>query len=450
MSTVTAGALTAVIGYIGSEVAEENLLERLLWPERFNNDMTISVVLQQCLLMTAGGPLHKAALKTLETLRQQGLFAGSCRGHMLGSVFFPEFKIMHFQRCKEARRLIPEKSRNSFWIRVLHSVRAEQHVSFKIPRQDAESNQLSDAYRSLQPVYHLKLGIVGSAEKPGPNEVCVNEDGTSLTGVLSCVLSELTSVLASLIAGLKLKELVFALYLLVPLLLKLLLIAFSVRRVKLMTEEELHKVAEKEDTDLSKTEAFEVADPIHKFMVIEGPQPVVVQFFRHYGHPVRDRDSLWIGDRLREVACITVICCLFLFFPVGLVIAQCSDENAQYLWLSYELYAVIAMHIVRVCGWQDIGRIEKRIARLMSNGKTVWLKTGNGCTVSATLVIHGVTKTAEGKEKVQEIIDECTQRLVREAQSVEVEVEVETRAQEDSPSTQIQPAPAPAYLRSGK
>ncbi|TFA98891.1 hypothetical protein CCMA1212_009359 [Trichoderma ghanense] len=447
MTTVTAGALTAVIGYIGSEVAEENLLERLLWPQRFNNDTTISIVLQQCLLMTAGGPLHKAALKTLETLRQQGLFAGACRGHMLGSVFFPEYKIMHFQRCKEARRLIPEKSRNSFWIRVLHSVSAERHVSFKIPRQDAESNQVSDAYRSLQPVYHLKLAVVGNNKKPGPNEVCVSEDGTSLTVVMSCVLSELTSLLASLVAGLKLKDLVFTLYLLVPLLLKLLLIAFSVRRVNVMTETELQKVAEKEDTDLSEAEAFEVADPIHKFMVIEGPQPVVVQFFRHYGHPVRDRNSLWIGDRVREVACIALICCLFLFFPVGLVIAQWSDEDAQYLWLSYQLYAVIAMHIVRVCGWQDVGRIEKRIARLMSEGKAVWLKTGNGCTVSATLVLHGVSKTAEGKEKVQEIIDQCNQRLVKRAQTVEIRVEVETGDQKDAPSTRILPAPAPAYSR---
>ena len=37
---------------------------------------------------------------------------------------------------------------------------------------------------------------------------------------------------------------------------------------------------------MTMTEAFEVADPNHKFMVIEGPEPVVVQFFRHYGHPM--------------------------------------------------------------------------------------------------------------------------------------------------------------------
>lgn len=158
---------------------------------------------------------------------------------------------------------------------------------------------------------------------------------------------------------------------LVPVFLKILLVTFSVRRVDLSSEKDLQKVAKNEHNDIALSEAFEIADPIHKFMVIEVPQPVVVQFFRHYGHPRRDENSLWVGDRFRELACITVVCCLFLYFPVGLALAQCSEENAQYLWLSYELYAVIVMHIVRLFGWQDLGRTERRIAKLLSNGKTV-------------------------------------------------------------------------------
>ncbi|RSL43426.1 hypothetical protein CEP51_016363 [Fusarium floridanum] len=135
---------------------------------------------------------------------------------------------------------------------------------------------------------------------------------------------------------------------LLPLLLKLLLVVFSVRRVKLMTEKDLRRVAQNESTDITVMEAFEVADPVHKFMIIEGPQPVVVQFFRHYGHPIRDQNSLWVGDRVREVTCMTIICCLFLYFPVGLFISQWSNEDAQYLWLGYQLYAVVAMHFVRL------------------------------------------------------------------------------------------------------
>lgn len=411
MTTAAVGALTAVIGYIGSEVAEECLLERLLWPERFNNELTILILLQQSFLMTIGGPLHKAALKTLENLRKQGMFAGACRGHMLGTAFFSELKVMHFQRCKEERKLIPEKSRNSFWIRVLHNTDAAQLVSFNIPRQDAESNQVSDAHRSLQPVFHLKLSALRSDQRPGPTEICVREDYASTTVLSNCLLSEFISVLASLIAGLKLENVLLFVYMLIPLLLKLLLVVFAVRRVDLMSEQDLQKVADKENTDTVLTEAFEVADPVHKFMVIEGPQPLVVQFFRHYGHPIRDQNSLWVGDRVREVVCMAIVCCLFLYFPVGLILLQCLDEFAQYLWLSYQLYTVIAMHIVRIFGWQDIGRTERRVAKLLGSGKIVWLKTKSGRAVSASLVVHSVTKSAEGKAKVEEIIDKCRERL---------------------------------------
>jgi hypothetical protein len=48
------------------------------------------------------------------------------------------------------------------------------------------------------------------------------------------------------------------------------------------------RVTEKEDFNMSKTEVFEVLDPIYRFIVIERSQPVIVQFFRHYGHPIRD------------------------------------------------------------------------------------------------------------------------------------------------------------------
>ena len=53
-------------------------------------------------------------------------------------------------------------------------------MSFKIPKQDAESNQPNKAYRSLQPVYHLKFGIPSNDQEPNPKDFCVNEDSVSL------------------------------------------------------------------------------------------------------------------------------------------------------------------------------------------------------------------------------------------------------------------------------
>ncbi len=215
MATVTAVALTAVKGYIGAEVAEECLLERLLWSERFNDDMNFWILLQQSLFGTICESLHKAALKALDNLRAKGIFAGSCRGHMPGIVFFSELKIIHFQRCKEKWRLIPEKSRNDFWIRVLQNVHVDKNVSLKVPRQDAESKQPSKAHRSLQPVYHLKLGISADDQAPGPKDVYVNEDSVSWAVFSNAILIELVSIVASLVAGLKLKNLLFSLYLLI-------------------------------------------------------------------------------------------------------------------------------------------------------------------------------------------------------------------------------------------
>lgn len=411
MTTATAVALTAMVGYIGAEVAEECLLERLLWPQRFNNDLDFWVSLQQSFLGTHGGPLHKAALKTLENLRAKGLYAGPCRGYMLGTVFFSELKIVHFQRCNQERMHLPEKSRNGFWIQVLRNVDADKHVTFRLPKQDAESNQPNKAYQSLQPVYHLKLGLPSNDQEPDTKDIFVNEDSISLAVIINTVLSELISVLTSLIFGLKLKYLLFCFYALISLLLKLLLIGFSVRRGGLMSKQDLQKVADNEKTDMTMTEAFEVADPNHKFMVIEGPQPVIVQFFRHYGHPIRDGNSLWAGDRVRDVACMVFVCCSFLYFPVGLLIAQWSAENTQCLWLGYQLCAIVAMHINRVLGWQDLGRTEKRMAKLLSNGKTFWLRTKSGCAVSASLALYAVAKNSDGRLKVQELIDQCKIRL---------------------------------------
>ena len=96
---------------------------------------------------------------------------------------------------------------------------ADKHVSFKIPKQDAESDQPSKAYRSLQPVYHLKLCIPSNDQDPNTEDICVDEDSVSLAVIINAVLSDLVSVLTSLIFGLKLMNLLFCFHILMSLLL---------------------------------------------------------------------------------------------------------------------------------------------------------------------------------------------------------------------------------------
>jgi len=148
---------------------------------------------------------------------------------------------MHFQRCKDSRMNVPEKSRNGFWVRVLQNTNPHQHVRFKLPRQDAETTQLNDNYRSLQPVHHLKLGVVPRDKKPGPDETYVNEEQTAPATIVSCFLSESVSVIACRVAALKFRSALLALYFLVPLVVRLILVAFSVRRTGLISQKELQQ-----------------------------------------------------------------------------------------------------------------------------------------------------------------------------------------------------------------
>lgn len=85
-----AGALGSIVGYLGAEVAEDAIFENLLWPQRFYNDRTLGSLTQQFLFMGMGGPLHRAALATLDQLRDHGLYLGPRRGDMLGTAFYKD------------------------------------------------------------------------------------------------------------------------------------------------------------------------------------------------------------------------------------------------------------------------------------------------------------------------------------------------------------------------
>jgi len=75
-------------------------------------------------------------------------------------------------------------------------------------------------------------------------------------------------------------------------------------------------------------------------MVLRGPPSLVLQFFRHYGHPQR--------DRVREVLQLAVVCAFILLFPVGLLCSTMwMPVGVQYAWLSWQLYVVLALHVSR-------------------------------------------------------------------------------------------------------
>ncbi|KUJ06308.1 uncharacterized protein LY89DRAFT_692557 [Mollisia scopiformis] len=388
------GALGSVIGYLGSEVAEKVLFERLMWPQRYYNDLTFSIFLKQGFLMTMGGPLHAAALATLDVFRDSGLYKGTRRGHMLGTAFLPSTNVTNFLRTDSDSRGIAKQSRNGFWVQVLKNIK-DVPVKEHVPRIDRQPTNDLMHVRTRQPVHHLRFRLVSDIEPPGEHVICISEERTTLNVVLGIFLSELSAVISAVVAGARMRDWWLVPYLCIPLILKLLSVLVNVRRSGLESYLELQRSG-----SLSDSVVIEVQNPNHGFAVLEGPEPVIRQFFRHYGHPKRDT----CGDRVREVFSILLIYLFVLIFPVGLVANLWMSTEVQYLWLAYQLYAILAMHIVRIFGWEGCGRTEERVAGHLRDKMEVWLYSTGGCTVGVNLRTTYVDQIKAGETMVQEIV----------------------------------------------
>lgn len=99
-------------------------------------------------------------------------------------------------------------------------------------------------------------------------------------------------------------------------------------------------------------------------------------FFRHYGHPVR--------HRFREVVQLGTVVAFCALFPLGLL---CSlvwmSVELQYLWLGYQLYTTVAMHIYRYSGGRTWASTEERAAQRLaaSMDEVVYFRDDAGTTV---------------------------------------------------------------------
>lgn len=401
-STLT-GALGAVLGYVGSEVAEAILFERLFWPERYYNDLSLKVALQQTCLMTMGGPLHAAALKALDTFRTHGLYMGTGRGNMLGTAFYADRNLTYSTGLAADSR--SDETRNAFWVEVVRSLnrtfQEDDTTTKDLPGYREDGNvKPSRQVRAVQTIYHLELGAVRSGDSSAHRSSSVDrisEDTVTWKTFVCILFSEIVAIgvgIGAIFLGAPWMAIVMA----IPLLLKTISAALSVRREGLASLPEL----EKNDYAVE-NEIFNIFLPQHGFLLIVGPAALVQQFFRHYGHPVRN-GSRFPGNRFREVIAMVLLYCFVLYFPAGLTFTFWLDDSVQYLWLAYQLYAVLAMHVVRLLDWQGTGRTEERVARSLSHGKTVWLQCPGGTTVSAKIKSESVLGMAEGKKRVQDIV----------------------------------------------
>lgn len=401
------GALGSVIGYLGSEVAEDTVFERLLWPQRFYNDFDLAICLKMVFLMPMGGPLHKAALQTFDTFRRKGLYSGGQKGHMLGSAFFSDQNLKYRVFSSENQELDDLEVRNSIWVEVLRRVKKSDSETLQPMKNfDDESKAEPEQIfrRSRQYLKHLRIF---KPEKTSKRDITiVAEDLLTWRTFAGIVASEISAIAVALVVGIKENNVWFAVYLCLPLLLKLVSSAVAVRREHLLISRPRNARNKKPQSPAVecglRSMICEVSDPDQGFLVIEGPEALVLQFFKHYGHPIREKPS----DRFRECVSMALVFAFVLCFPFGLLSMLWVKLEIQYLWLSYQMYAILAMHVLRLIDGGGCGRTEESISSKLSKGREVRLRSQDCSGVAATLELTPVDSVKRGRDLVAKIVGE--------------------------------------------
>ena len=422
-TTSIVAALGSVIGYVGAEVAGPVIFERLLWPDRFYNDLTIWIAFKLAIFMPMGGPLHKAALEVLDAFRKNGLYAGKLHGDMLGTAFFQN-TTQRYTPCHGKNKDKEKDARNLIWIASLRYTpkrfiddkedrNGRKNKPFESNLKDAQvrtkkesleassesnlkdkhagSNQHSSEtppdhqrpQRTTCFIYHLQLREYHKPEDPqGEAVITIQENRFSFKVLLGIICSEVSALALALIIGVRYRNYWLPPLLCVPLALKLLALLCRVRRTSIRTNQTQDITAEYESSDQESLVFFKIQDGNHSFFVIDAPPRVFAPFARHYGHPERNASL----DLIRQWLSIGIVYAFVLIFPAGLLSLIWLPSTLQYFWLGYQAYLILVMHVSRFFGFQGAGRTEERISRQFQNNKTVVLQSRGGLSVSAKVV----------------------------------------------------------------
>ncbi|KAH0536391.1 hypothetical protein FGG08_006741 [Glutinoglossum americanum] len=384
-------ALGTVIGYIGSEAAPEHLFQRLLWPQRFYNEITtFHDVIEVAFLMPMGGPLYKASLKTLDRFFVNGLFRGSELGHMLGTAFFHDSKLEYTLHINGTQSR--EHVRNGLLVEAVSLM--------EIPSENPTSTNIEACSKPAKIRSRIAVSTLRITNDSGHKRLLSHQIGNETGAVtLRIYAALLLSEFAGLVTGvvvLCIWRSSFASLWFIPATLKLLNAFFTIPRQHMITVPASDTVNESESK-------FEIYLPQHGFLVVEGNTSLILQFFRHYGHPVR--------GRFREVVQIITVVGFGLVFPVGLF---CSvvlmPTELQYVWLCYQLYCCASLYIYRYYGGQSWTSTAKAVARgwtrpIANMGENTVLLSGEGDTrLMASLTSTYCDSYAHGKEVLAKLL----------------------------------------------
>lgn len=109
---------------------------------------------------------------------------------------------------------------------------------------------------------------------------------------------------------------------------------------------------------------------------------------------------------MRELASIALILVLMLNFPLGLLSMLFVPAEVQTVWLGYQTYVVIIMHLNRIAGYEEPGRMERAMARYLAGGKKIRLvpnrdgENDEMLGVDLTLSSEEVASIEEGNSRV--------------------------------------------------
>jgi hypothetical protein len=426
LSVAAFTALGTIVGYLGTEVGSSSAFDRLLWPSRYYNTSNVRSIIGFICVMTMGGPIHKAAVGALDKLVLSGLWRGYCQGDMLGTIFYKDTGYRYVVREHTGSRTEAKHARNGFWITVLRLIRWRSELDAVNYRNDSAvgSDEQSQGeglqqhqVRAQRPVFVLKLSRVNSRPFRSNGIPVVNEDHDTvafrhLGGILA---SEMVTLAFGVVNAAVWKTL-FCLWYLVPLLLKLIAFICHVRRGSIelppLPPAQTNKIeGQSPSSSNSQWLLCEVTNFSHGFCLIEGPSELVLQFFRHYGHPVRHRRGL-LGDRVREVISMCTVVAFILVYPSSLLSFVFAPVAIQWLWLGYQIYAIVAMHLYRFCDGDNIGTTQESVASALSDRKCVYFVDGAGNRILAQLESAIVFSVAEGRAVIEDRVREIQKRHV--------------------------------------
>lgn len=389
-TTAVISALGTLVGYIGAEAATEDVFERLLWPQRFFNAVSRQDFLQIGFLTPMGGPLHRAAVATLDTMHRNGLFRGRSLGNMLGTAFFHDSGLKY--KVHEQQKVVgKEHVRSGVWVRAVQRVAMPATIDKERHAEDGITERKIVRARSV-----VSLLELSHSETVKDSKKTVRNDASTITlrCILTIIWSEITGLAAAGLAFGYWRS-YFSLLWLMPLFLKL------VSVISVIPREDLQGKLASKDTHPESTKQFEVNTKGHGFLVVEGTESVVLQFFRHYGHPIRVR---W-----RELTQLGIIIAFGALFPIGLV---CSllwmPVGLQFLWLSYQLYATTAMYIYRYARGHQWATTESRLAQRFSEGdneeRIAYLQSDRRSAIMGKLTRIYVGSYGAGQQTVEALL----------------------------------------------